>query len=356
MLVHAQPVGLAARLDFHVRAELVDLLAGERAAGDRHRLDDLTNERLKAGILHHIGNVRHGEINAQIGLIGAVLVHRFHIRDAAERRLGGDIVGAVLCEDRRQHVLKHREHVLLRGERHLHIELVELAGRAVAAGVLVAEAGGDLEILIKAARHQQLLELLRCLRQSVELAGVLAGGDEIVARALGGRGSEDRRRNLEEAVIHHRAAQRRDDVAAQDDVVLDGGVAQIEIAVLESRALVGLTAAVDLKRQLVVAAAAEDLDLLGHDLDLAGGELGVGALAQADRAGDGDGALLVDALDGLHHLGGIDDDLRRAVKIAQDDEREVTADLADILHPAGQRYGFARVGGAELPAGVGTVL
>ena len=51
VLVHAQPVGLAARLDFHVRAELVDLLAGERAAGDRHRLDDLTNERLKAGIL-----------------------------------------------------------------------------------------------------------------------------------------------------------------------------------------------------------------------------------------------------------------------------------------------------------------
>ena len=157
-------------------------------------------------------------------------------------------------------------------------------------------------------------------------------------------------------MVHHRAAQRRDDVAAQNDVVLDGGVAQIEIAVLESRALVGLTAAVDLKGQLVVAAAAEDLDLLGHDLDLAGGKLGVGALAQTDGAGHGDGALLVDALDGLHHFGGLDNDLRRAVKIAQNDERKVIADLADILHPAGQRYGFARVGGAELPAGVGTVL
>ena len=54
--------------------------------------------------------------------------------------------------------------------------------------------------------------------------------------------------------------------AAQNDVVLDGGVAQIEIAVLESRALVGLTAAVDLKRQLVVAAAAEQLDLLGYEI------------------------------------------------------------------------------------------
>ena len=43
-------------------------------------------------------------------------------------------------------------------------------------------------------------------------------------------------------------------------------------------------------------------------------------------------------------------------KVAQNNEREVIADLADILHPAGQRYGFARVGGAELPAGVGTVL
>ena len=157
-------------------------------------------------------------------------------------------------------------------------------------------------------------------------------------------------------MIHHRAAQRRDNVAAEDDVVFDRGVAQIEIAVPESRALIGLAAAVDLKGQLIVAAAAENLDFLGHDLDLAGGEPGVGALAAAHRAGDGNGALLVDALDGLHHLGGIDDNLRRAVKIAKDDEREVIADLADVLHPAGQRDGFARVGGAELPAGVGTVL
>ena len=55
-------------------------------------------------------------------------------------------------------------------EAHLEVELVELARRAVGARVLVAEAGRDLEVAVEAGDHQQLLELLRRLRQRVELA------------------------------------------------------------------------------------------------------------------------------------------------------------------------------------------
>ena len=69
--------------------------------------------------------------------------------------------------------------------RHLHIELVKLAGRTVAACILVAEAWGNLEITVEARGHQKLLKLLRRLRQGVELAGVLSRGDEVVPRALG---------------------------------------------------------------------------------------------------------------------------------------------------------------------------
>ena len=57
-------------------------------------------------------------------------------------------------------------------------------------------------------------------------------------------------------MLHHGLAQRGDDVAAQDDVLLDGGIAQVKIAVFEALRLVGLAAAVDLERQGVVAAAA----------------------------------------------------------------------------------------------------
>ena len=179
-----------------------------------------------------------------------------------------------------------------------------------------------------------MLELLRGLRQGVELAGVLAGGDEVVTRALGGGGRQDRGGDLEEVVLHHGLAQRGDDVAAQDDVLLDGGIAQVKIAVFEALRLVRLAAAVDLERQGVVAAAAEQLDLLGNDLNVAGGLIGVLACALAHGALDGDGALFVVALDLGEQLARLDDDLRRAVEVAQHHKGEAAADFTDVLHPA----------------------
>ena len=91
-------------------------------------------------------------------------------------------------------------------ERHLDVELVELAGRPVGARVLVAEAGRDLEVAIEARHHQQLLELLRRLRQRVELARVQAARHEVVARALRRARRENRRLELEEALLHACAA------------------------------------------------------------------------------------------------------------------------------------------------------
>src|SRR3546814_2311172 len=64
------------------------------------------------------------------------------------------------------------EHVVLRHEAHLEVELIEFAGRAVGARILVAEAGRDLEIAVEARDHQQLLEHLGSLRQRIEFAGV----------------------------------------------------------------------------------------------------------------------------------------------------------------------------------------
>src|SRR5690349_23654496 len=51
------------------------------------------------------------------------------------------------------------------------------ARAAVGAGVLVAEAGRDLEVAVEARDHDQLLEHLRRLRERVELTRMDAGLD-----------------------------------------------------------------------------------------------------------------------------------------------------------------------------------
>ncbi len=187
LVVDAHPVGLVAARDLGVGAELVYLLAGALEIAHGHGLDHRALEGAEAAAVDQLGHVRRGEVDAQVGLVSAVLLQRLDVGDAREGRAGGAVILAELGEDGRQHVLQHLEHVLLAGERHLHVELVELAGGTVGASVLVAEAGGYLEVAVEAARHQQLLELLRRLGQGVELAGVVARGDEVVARALGAR-------------------------------------------------------------------------------------------------------------------------------------------------------------------------
>ena len=113
--------------------------------------------------------------------------------------LGDRLALGELLEQAAQHRLDRLEDVLLLDEAHLDVELVELAGRAVGAGVLVAEAGRDLEVAVEAGDHDQLLELLRRLRQGVELAGMEPRGHQEVARAFRAGRGQDRRLELEEA-------------------------------------------------------------------------------------------------------------------------------------------------------------
>ena len=82
-----------------------------------------------------------------------------------------------------RHRLDPGHDVVLGDEAHLEVELGELR-LAVAAQVLVAEAAGDLEVAVHAADHEQLLELLRALRQRVDVPGLEARGHDEVARAL----------------------------------------------------------------------------------------------------------------------------------------------------------------------------
>jgi hypothetical protein len=108
---------------------------------------------------------------AQVRLVGAVFAHR-HVIGNARHILAHRLAIGELLEGVEDHRLHGGEQVVLRDEAHFEVELVELARQAVGARVFVAEAGRDLEVAVKARHHQQLLVLLRGLRQGEELAGM----------------------------------------------------------------------------------------------------------------------------------------------------------------------------------------
>ncbi len=118
------------------------------------------------------------------------------------------------------------------GKRELQVDLGELR-LAVGAQILVAEAARNLEVAVEAADHQQLLEDLRRLRQCVELAGMDAARDEVIARALGRRARHVRRLNLVEALARKIVADGQCDAVAHLDVGVHLRTAQVEVAIFQ---------------------------------------------------------------------------------------------------------------------------
>ena len=148
----------------------------------------------------------------QVGLVGAEALHRLVVGEARERELLDGAVGRRRPRDLDDHLLDEGHDRVLVDEAHLEVELGELR-LAVAAQVLVAEAAGDLEVAVDAGDHQQLLELLRALRQRVDAPRLEPRRDDEVARALGRRLDEDRRLDLDEAVGVVDLADRLDEAA-----------------------------------------------------------------------------------------------------------------------------------------------
>ncbi|ODN68881.1 hypothetical protein A6302_03806 [Methylobrevis pamukkalensis] len=321
--------------------------------GLRVRLDH-AGEHLEAGAGEVLGDRLHLDRVAQVRLVRAVFAERLGIGDAREG-LRHRLAVAEFLEQAAHHRLHRVPDVFLGDEAHLEVELVELARQAVGARVLVAEAGRDLEIAVEAGDHQQLLELLRRLRQRVEGAGVDAARHEEVARALGAGGGENRRRVFGEADAVHLAAHRGDDLGALDDVGVQRLAAQVEEAVAQARVFRIVRLAEHRQRQL--ARLAQHLDLADEHLDAAGGEVGV------DRLGRTHLHVAVDADHpfGAHQLGlsegrriRVDHALGDAVVVAQVDEQQA-AMVAHAVHPARQAHGRARVAVPQFSAGVAPI-
>src|SRR5262249_36205117 len=85
----------------------------------------------------------------------------------------------------------------------------------------------------EAGYHDELLELLRRLRQRVKLAGVQPRRHQKIARAFRRRSGEDRRLEFKEALLLHPPPQRVDDGAALHDVLMQMLSPQIEKAIAQ---------------------------------------------------------------------------------------------------------------------------
>ena len=151
-------------------------------------------------------------------------------------------------------------------------------------------------------------------------------------------------------MIHHGLTQSSDYVAAQDDILLYFRIAKIQIAVFQTGILVRLAGMVDLEGQFVITAAAQDLNLFRHHFDVAGRKIRVLGGTLSDRSGHLDRRFLVDRLQFLDLILGLQNDLCRTVEIAKNHESQVASDLTHIFHPADQCDLFTHVGKSQLAA------
>jgi hypothetical protein len=200
-----------------------------------------------------------------------------------------------------------------------------------------------------------LFELLRRLRQRVELSGMEPRRHEEVARAFGRRRSQDRGLEFEEALLLHAAAKRVDDRTALHDVLVDAVAAQIEEAVFQPQLFRIFGLAEYRHRQF--AGGTQHFYLGRKQLDFAGRQIlvvgAVGALAQL--AVDTDHPFGAQRLGNLERGAvGIGHDLRDPVVIAQIDEQE-PAVVADAMAPAREPDSLADLRGAERAAVMGPI-
>jgi hypothetical protein len=208
---------------------------------------------------------------------------------------------------------------------------------------------GDLEVALEARDHQQLLELLRALRQGVDRARLLARGDDEITRPLGCRLDEQWRLDLEEAVGVMHVGDRAQQARPQCQALAHRLAPEVEIAVLEAEALVDLgVRLVDRKGRGL--RFRQDAQVARPQLDLARRELRILGTRQA--AGDltlhAHRELRPKPARGRVHLRPlrpVDDDLGDPLAVA-DVEEDQLAEVAPPVDPARQANLRARVRGA----------
>ena len=204
--------------------------------------------------------------------------------------------------------------------------------------VLVAEAASDLEVPLEPGDHQELLQLLRRLRQRVEAARDQPAWDQEVAGTFRRALDEDGGLDFEEVPLVEEVANVLHDTVPERHHVEHPPPSQVHEAVLEPEKLVHLRVFVHVERRSL--GAAEHCGTRREDLDGARGQLGVlGPFRTAlDTADDLHDPLVPERFGNPVGLGGevgIEDNLNQPVAVAEVYEDE-TAMIPPSMDPARQ--------------------
>ena len=332
----------------------VQLTAGlGRAAGHDHGTHVRRLEHPEPRLGEVVRQVNQLEAEAQVGLVRAVTGHRVGVGEPRQGQR--QVVAGDLAPQPVDHVLGDGDHVFPGDEGHLQVDLGEL-GLPVGAEVLVAEAPGELVVPLQPADHQELLEQLRGLWQRVPVTRAQPHRHQEVPRPLRGGPGQVGRLHIDEPVVAHDVADQVGGLGA--DAQRPGHLLapDVQVAVLEPDLFTQRHVALDRERQRV--GLAEDLQVVGHDLDRAGGQLGVLVPGGPGPHGAGDahaefGAQPVPrVLAGLRRVVTAPDDLDDATGVPQVDEDDATM-VAPPRHPAGQYHRFTGVRRAQRPGSMG---
>ena len=255
-------------------------------------------EDLELRLAEDIGDIDHLHGKAGIRLIRTKTVHRLAVGHARKGR--GNVDAARFLEDAREESLDERLDFVVGDERGFEIDLREFR-LAIGAQIFVPIAARDLEIFLESGDLEQLLVLLRRLRERVERAGVEPRRHEEIARAFGRGIGKNRRLDFEVAALVEVIARRFHDAMAQLEIALHVGGAQVEVTVFEPEILVHFRV---IEREGRHVGFVEHFELAGDDFDLAGLELRVLGSRQAggDGAGDLDHVFAAQAVGGFRDL------------------------------------------------------
>ena len=288
----------------------------------------------------------------QVGLIRTVALHRLDPRHTLERLRKFDV------EHLFEHIfcptLEDLQYVLLLDERHLAVDLSELR-LTIGTQVLVAEATYDLEVAVVTSHHQQLLQGLGRLRQSVELIGVHTARNNEVARTLRGRFDQIGGLDFEEALLVEERTHCLSHTVAQDHCTLQGGTTQVEVAVTHTQIVATVRVLLDGERRSLCHV--ENGQLFGCHLDIARCHFGVLRLTLDNATRYLNDIFATQLSRSLASLSGrvlLDYNLGDTIAVAQVDKGHCT-EVAHLLHPTGEGYCFIDVAASQTAASVSSV-
>ena len=281
-------------------------------------------------------------LKARIRLVAAVVLHR--VCPSHTRQFRQVDVQNALKQVSRQ-TLEHIEDILLFDKRHLAVYLCELR-LTVGTQVFVAEAFYYLEITVKAADHQQLLQCLWRLRQGIELTRIHAAWHNEVTRTFRRGVHQHRCLYLQESLAVQVTAYLKRHLMAQLKVLTHAWATQVQITVFHTQVITSVRLIFNRERRCE--RRVQDIQLLHLYLNLAGRQLRVFRLTLNHFAGHLQHIFPTQPvcfLKGLCAL--IKCQLGNAITVTQVNKSH-SAHFTDSLHPTCQGHCFSYICESQL--------